>query len=77
MRYESAFTTIFGKYKFLRIPFGKAQGAAYFTALMQKVFGQFNNFCFLHMDDVLVHDASETSFRTCKDNIAKKSEKQV
>ena len=35
-----------------------AQGPAYFAALMQKVFGPFNDF-FFHMDDVLVHHAGE------------------
>ena len=60
MRYKSAFTTIFGKYKFLTMPFGLAQGPAYFTALMQKVYGQFNDFCFFHVDDILVHGTSKT-----------------
>ena len=31
-----------------------------FTAWMKKVFCQFNDFCFFHMDDVLVHDASQS-----------------
>ena len=35
MRHNSAFTTIIGKSEFLRMPFGFAQGAAYFTILMQ------------------------------------------
>ena len=34
-------------------------GPAYFTALMQKVLDQFNDFCFFHMDYVLVHESSE------------------
>ena len=46
-------------------PFGLEQGPAYFTALMQKVFCQFNDFCFFHMDDVLVHDASENDDLEC------------
>ena len=60
MRHKSAFTNIIGKYKFLRMPFRLPQGPAYFIALMQKVFGQFNDFCFFHMDDVLIHDANGT-----------------
>ena len=56
MRYKSAFIT-FGKYEFLRMPFGLAQGLAFFNSLMQKVFGQFSDFDFFHMDDVLVHDS--------------------
>ena len=45
-RYESAFATTFGKYKFLRVAFGLAQGLACFTAVVQKVFCQFNDLCF-------------------------------
>ena len=59
MRHNRAFTTIFSKYTFLRIPFGLALGPAYFTELIQKVLGQFNEFCFFHMDIVLVHDSSK------------------
>ena len=58
-RHISTFTTIFSKYKFLRLPFGLTQGPAYFTALIQKVFGYINDLCFFHMDDVFVHDANE------------------
>ena len=43
------------------MPFGLAQETAYFTALMQKILGQFNNICFFYMDDVLVHDASKNN----------------
>ena len=63
MRHESVFTTILGKYEFLRMLFGVGQGPVYFTALMQKVFSQlkdFSFFPFFHMDDELVHDTSKT-----------------
>ena len=43
-RYKSACTTIFGRYKYLTMLFRLAQGPVNFTALMQKVFGQFNDF---------------------------------
>ena len=43
-RQKSAFTTIFSRYKFLIIPFGLAQGQAYFTVLMQKVLSTFKTF---------------------------------
>ena len=36
-RHKSAFTTIFGKFIFLRMPFVLTQGTAYFIALMQNV----------------------------------------
>ena len=58
IRHKSAFA-IFGKYKFLWMPFGLAQGPVYFTALIQKVLDTLTNFCFFHMDDVLVHDSNE------------------
>ena len=48
-RYKSAFTTIFGKYKFLRMPFRLVQGSAQFTAMMQKVFGECKKCLFLPM----------------------------
>ena len=60
MRHKSAFTTIFGKYKFLKMLFGIAQGQAYFTVVTQKVFGQFNDFCFFHVDNVMVPDSNDT-----------------
>ena len=46
---KSAFTAIFRKCDFLRMPFGLAHGPAYFTDLMQKDLGQFKDL-FLHMD---------------------------
>ena len=39
--------------------FGLAQGQAYFTDLLQKVLGTLNDFCFFHMDDMLVYDSNE------------------
>ena len=62
MSYKSAFTTICGKHEFLRMSFGLGQGPGYFTALVQKVLGQFNEFCFFHMDDVLLHNSSENDY---------------
>ena len=61
MRHNSTFTTIFDMYKFLKIPFGLAQGPPYFTAVMQKLLGQFNNFCFFQIDDALVLDPRKNS----------------
>ena len=56
---KKCFATIFSKYEFLRTVFGLVQGPVYFTALVQKVLGQFFDFCFFHVDDGLVHDSSE------------------
>ena len=55
----NAFTIIFVKYYFLKMPFVLAEGQAHFTLLMQMVLSTFNNFCFFHMDDALVHDSNE------------------
>ena len=59
IRVVSAFTIIFRKYQFLRMPFGLVKVPAYFAALMQMVFSQFNDFYFFHMDHLLVLDGSE------------------
>ena len=58
-RHKSEFTTIFGNYKFLRIPFRLAQSLTYFTTLMQKVFGTLHDFHIIYMDDVLMQDSKE------------------
>ena len=58
-RRKGEFTTIFGKHNFLIMLIGLAQGPAYFTTLMQKVFGQFSDFCSFHFYDVLVHYSNE------------------
>ena len=47
---------------FLRIPFGLAKISTYFIALMQKVLGSFSDFCFFHMDDILVYDSSKEEY---------------
>ena len=58
-RHKSAFTTLFGKYEFLRMLFELVHGLEHFTALMEIVLGQFNDFCFFHMDGILVHNCKE------------------
>ena len=47
-RHKSAFIIIFRKYKFLGMPFSLAQGPTYFTAIMLKVLGKFNDFYFFY-----------------------------
>ena len=51
-RCRNTFTIAFEKYEFLQMPFGPAQGATYFAALMQKV----------HMDDILIHKSMEENY---------------
>ena len=36
---KSAFTTVFGKFKFLRLPFGLSQGPDFFIHLIYDLFG--------------------------------------
>ena len=59
------------------MPFGSAQRQAYFTALMQKVFGQFIDFCFFHIDDVLIHASKENDNLEHLKMMFQKSENQV
>ena len=56
-RHRSAFTTIFGKYEFLRMPFDLAQPPVYFIALMQKHLDPTSDIWFFHMENVLVHNS--------------------
>ena len=34
----------------------------YISTLLQNMFGQFNDYCFFYIDDLLVHDASEIGY---------------
>ena len=56
------------------MPFTLAQAPVYFTALMQKVFGQFNDFCFIHICDVSVNDTNENDHLVHLKLIFKRSE---
>ena len=58
------------------MPFQLVQVPAYFTLLKQNVCGQFND-SFLHMEDVLRHDASKNDHLDHLKLIFKRSEKQV
>ena len=43
---KTAFNSQFGKYKYVKVPFGLAQGPAYFQELMTNILKDFNfNFC--------------------------------
>ena len=69
------YTIIFGRYIFLRMTCGLAHGPAYFTALMQKVLGAFNDICFFNIGDVLVHDSNEEDYLKYLKMIFKKNER--
>ena len=57
-RAKTAFVMPFGKYEFLMVPFGLAQGSAYFQLLMHQVLeGQ--NFMMTYLDDIIIFSNSE------------------
>ena len=53
-----AFVSPFGKYEYLKVPFGLAQAEAYFLNLMNKVLNGLN-FTLVYLDDVIIF--SETA----------------
>ena len=50
---KTAFVTLFGKYKFLMVPFGLAQAPAYFQLLMNKVLHGLG-FAMTYLDDIII-----------------------
>ena len=50
---KTAFCTPFGKYEYLKVPFGLAQAPSYFQKLMNKVFNGLN-FAFAYLDDIII-----------------------
>ena len=57
-RAKTAFVTPFGKYKFLMVPFGLAQGPAYFQLLMNKVLKGLK-FAMTYLDDIIIFSQNE------------------
>ena len=50
---KTAFCTPFGKYEYLKVPFGLAQAPSYFQNLMNKVLNGLN-FAFTYLDDIII-----------------------
>ena len=50
---KTAFCTPFGKYEYLKVPFGLAQAPSYFQKLMNKVLNGLN-FAFAYLDDIII-----------------------
>ena len=50
---KTAFTSPFGKYKYLKVPFGLAQAPAYFQELMNKVLKDLP-FAIAYLDDIII-----------------------
>ena len=60
---ETAFVSPFGRYDYLKVPFGLAQAPSYFQNLMNKVLNCLN-FTFAYLDDVIIF--SETAGQNFK-----------
>ena len=50
---KTVFCTHFGKYEYLKVPFGLAQAPSYFQKLMNKVLNGLN-FAFAYLDDIII-----------------------
>ena len=50
---KTAFCTPFGKYEYLKVPFGLAQAPSYFQKIMNKVLNGLN-FAFAYLDDIII-----------------------
>ena len=50
---QTAFCTPFGKYEYLKLPFGLVQAPSYFQKLMNKVLNELN-FTFAYLDDIII-----------------------
>ena len=57
-RAKTAFVTPFGKYKFLKVPFGLAQVPAFFQHLLNKVLDNCS-FAMTYLDDIIIFSNSE------------------
>ena len=71
---KTAFTSSFGKYEYIKIPFGLTQAQAYFQELMAGLLKDFN-FAIAYLDDIIIfsrdsqrtHYSHQTSFWKIKD----------
>ena len=55
---KTAFVTPFGKYEYLKVPFGLAQASSYFQNLMNKVLNGLN-FTLAYLDDIIFSETAE------------------
>ena len=62
---KTTFVTHFGKYEYLKVPFGLAQVPSYFQNLMNKVLNG-HNFTLAYLDDIIIF--SETAEQHLKHN---------
>ena len=57
-RMKAGFTTPFGIYEFKRLPFGLANGPAFFSSVMSNILGKYN-FVRVYIDDITIASKSE------------------
>ena len=50
---KTAFNSPFGKYEYVKVPFGLAQALAYFQELMTKILKDFD-FAIAYLDDIII-----------------------
>ena len=50
---KTAFTSPFGKYEYIKVPFGLAQAPAYFQELITGILKDFN-FAIAYLDDIII-----------------------
>ena len=55
---KTAFVAPFGKFEYLKVPFGLVQAPAYFQNLMNKVLNS-HNFTLAYLDDVIIFSVTE------------------
>ena len=55
-----AFNSPFGKYEYVKVPFGLAQGPAYFQELMTGILKDFN-FMIAYLDDIIIFSKTARS----------------
>ena len=54
---KTAFTSPFGKYEYLKVPFGLAQAPAYFQELINKVLKDLP-FAIFYLDDIIIYSTT-------------------
>ena len=53
-RAKTAIVTLFGKYKFSRMPFDQVNATSTFQRLMDRVLEGIHDFCAAYVDDILI-----------------------
>ena len=54
----TTFVCPFGKFRFMRMPFGRKNAPAIFQSLMERVLAEWRNFAAVNIDDILIFSSS-------------------